>query len=279
MNQHGRMKACRIDDPGAFLTLTEGLRDANPLTTNVLGSVATALAEGRYDVGGCWVVEDASGTVGAALRTPPHKLVLSPMPSAAVPPLMALIDIDDPDWSGLLATPDVAEQVLAASAKTMERGMREWILVLDTLIPATAPGKPMPSVEADTALLMDWLRAFAEEAGVEFVAREEQIRAKAAAGDYTFWSIDGVHVGLASHAPIVRTRSHAIGRIGPVYTLPGYRRQGIGAAVTSVVADALVAEGCTRVMLHTDASNPTSNGVYERIGFVRVTQVEEWKAV
>jgi predicted GNAT family acetyltransferase len=123
---------------------------------------------------------------------------------------------------------------------------------------------------------MAWLSAFAEEAGVEFAAVEENVRRKAASGGYTFWDIDGAHVALASHAPIVGTGRHVIGRIGPVYTDPGYRRRGIGGAITAVIAQDLIDAGCTTVMLHTDADNPTSNGVYERIGFVRVEELEEW---
>lgn len=262
----------------AFLALTEALRGAHPLTTNVMGSVAIALANGRYDEGHCWVVEDSGTVVGAALRTPPYKLLLSPMPADAVAPLLDRIDGDDPEWNGFLTTPAVAERVRATSHKRFVEGMKEWILVLDSLIPVRAPGGPTRSTEDDLRLLMSWLKAFADEAGVEFAATEEQMRPKAARGGFTFWDLEGEHVALASHAPLVTSGSHTIGRIGPVYTLPEFRKRGIGAAITSIVARDLIDAGCTTVMLHTDASNPTSNGVYERIGFVRVDQVQEWSA-
>jgi predicted GNAT family acetyltransferase len=62
-----------------------------------------------------------------------------------------------------------------------------------------------------------------------------------------------------------------VGRLGPVYTLPEARGRGFGSAITAVVARVLLAQGAT-VMLYADADNPTSNGVYERLGFRAVDE-------
>ena len=57
-------------------------------------------------------------------------------------------------------------------------------------------------------------------------------------------------------------------RVGPVYTPPEQRRRGYAGAVTAAVTAAFYAAGAERVVLYTDAANPTSNAVYERIGYV-----------
>ena len=85
------------------------------------------------------------------------------------------------------------------------------------------------------------------------------------------WSIDGEPVAMAGHAPLVATPGGTMGRIGPVYTVPFARRQGVGAALTAVVARILQQDGA-QVMLYADADNATSNGVYERLGFRAVDQ-------
>jgi len=70
----------------------------------------------------------------------------------------------------------------------------------------------------------------------------------------------------------IRSSSASKFRLGPVYTPAEHRRRGYGAAVTSaVVADLL--QVADTVMLFTDAANPTSNGVYERLGFRVVGEV------
>ena len=59
-------------------------------------------------------------------------------------------------------------------------------------------------------------------------------------------------------------------RIGPVYTPPDLRGHGYATALTAELSARLLDEGrrfCFRV---TDLANPTSNAIYERIGYVRV---------
>ncbi len=56
-------------------------------------------------------------------------------------------------------------------------------------------------------------------------------------------------------------------RLTPVYTLPQQRGRGYGSAVTAAVSQAARDAGAEHVLLFTDLANPTSNSVYQRIGF------------
>ncbi|SBV04863.1 Predicted acetyltransferase [Streptomyces sp. Ncost-T6T-1] len=56
-------------------------------------------------------------------------------------------------------------------------------------------------------------------------------------------------------------------RVTLVYTPPEFRGRGYGAAVTAEASRAALAEGAAEVLLFTDLANPTSNGVYLRIGY------------
>jgi predicted GNAT family acetyltransferase len=60
-----------------------------------------------------------------------------------------------------------------------------------------------------------------------------------------------------------------------VYTPPAYRRRGYGAAVTAHATAAALAAGAEHVVLYTDLSNPTSNSIYQKIGFVPDHEAEE----
>lgn len=56
-------------------------------------------------------------------------------------------------------------------------------------------------------------------------------------------------------------------RIGSVYTAPAFRGRSCAGALVARLSRALMADGATGVSLFTDLANPTSNGVYRRLGF------------
>jgi predicted GNAT family acetyltransferase len=56
-------------------------------------------------------------------------------------------------------------------------------------------------------------------------------------------------------------------RVGSVYTPPQRRQRGYGGAVTSAVSRQALAEGAAEVLLYTDLANPTSNALYQRLGY------------
>lgn len=58
--------------------------------------------------------------------------------------------------------------------------------------------------------------------------------------------------------------------MGPVYTPPAHRGRGYGAGVTHAVSEAAYAAGAEEVLLFTDLANPTSNGIYLRLGYTPV---------
>jgi predicted GNAT family acetyltransferase len=58
-----------------------------------------------------------------------------------------------------------------------------------------------------------------------------------------------------------------VSRIGPVYTPTDRRGNGYGSAVTAAAALWAREHGAQDVVLFTDVANPTSNAIYQRIGF------------
>jgi predicted GNAT family acetyltransferase len=59
--------------------------------------------------------------------------------------------------------------------------------------------------------------------------------------------------------------------VDPVYTPAHLRGHGYAGAVTVEVSRAALAAGATEVVLYTNAANPTSNALYQRIGYVPLT--------
>jgi predicted GNAT family acetyltransferase len=79
---------------------------------------------------------------------------------------------------------------------------------------------------------------------------------------------------MAGHSTPVEIPSGLLTRVGPVFTPAELRSNGYGSAITASLSEKLLAGG-SRVMLYADAVNPTSNGVYQSIGYRLVdTQLE-----
>lgn len=80
---------------------------------------------------------------------------------------------------------------------------------------------------------------------------------------YTLWEQAGQPVSLAG---LTRQVAGQV-RVGPVYTPPGLRGRGYGGAATWAVSHAAQRAGAAQVVLFTDLANPTSNALYQRLGY------------
>jgi predicted GNAT family acetyltransferase len=77
------------------------------------------------------------------------------------------------------------------------------------------------------------------------------------------WVVDGTPVSTA----MLRAPAAGVSRIGPVFTPQDRRGHGYGSAVTAAAADLAQRSGTADVVLFADLANPTSNAIYQRIGF------------
>jgi predicted GNAT family acetyltransferase len=246
------------------------VRNTVPLT--ILDTLATGVGLGDADPWFAWVA-DGNEVIGAALRTPPYKVALAGMSVDAARALGRQVQgLDLPGAFGDLET-------VAAFAQAAGRGLEVHIseiqYLLTEVIPApTVPGTARPYADSDADLYVRWNEAFIDETGVQrggpdvVGALQDRIRA---GGALWLWEVDGAPVSMCGrNIPVC-----AVPRIGPVWTPPLHRRRGFAAAVTAFVCADALAAGARACTLFADAANPTSNGVYERIGFRPVAETVE----
>ena len=69
---------------------------------------------------------------------------------------------------------------------------------------------------------------------------------------------------------MLRAPAAGVSRIGPVFTPVGPRGNGYGSAVTAAAAQLAHRSGTADVVLFADLANPSSNAIYQRIGFEAV---------
>ncbi|GAA3981185.1 GNAT family N-acetyltransferase [Streptomyces marokkonensis] len=142
---------------------------------------------------------------------------------------------------------------------------------LDTLTPPDPPpaGRGRPVGERDHEHLMRWCRELAADLGETItIDAGSWSGTRFAEKRYTFWETpDNIPVSLAGVNPMVA----GMVRVDPVYTPAPLRGRGYAAAVAAEVSRAALDAGATEVVLYTNAANATSNALYQRLGYRRVT--------
>lgn len=222
-------------------------------------------------------VWDGDGAVllGAAIRTPPLPLLcggLFAAPTAEVVGDMAGAGMTLPGVRGPREVADgFARQwcTVTGAARAVTTAERLYRLAALTA-PAGVPGTHRVARRSDEPVLIKYQSEFAAEAfGYQpdpSRARATLATAREAGNAYLLWTAGGAPVSMAG----VRRPAAGVSRIGPVYTAPEVRGHGYGAAVTAAACRWALAAGAEQVVLFADLANPTSNRVYQRLGFVPV---------
>jgi hypothetical protein len=229
-------------------------------------------------------VTDAAGrVVGATLRTPPHNQVLSCIDDVAA--VDALVDaLRDEDLPGILGPTQPAARFAArwtdATGQPARVQVAERIFRLQRVIPPDRPtvGLWRVAEAKDRELIADWLVAFSTEAMPEAPPIPDPLavadRWVAQVGRIGYLWEDGGSVvslvGAGGETP------HGI-RIGPVYTPPERRGRGYASSLTAAASQDQLARGRQFVFLFTDLANPTSNKIYQAIGYEPVCDVDQYR--
>ncbi|MEU4279095.1 GNAT family N-acetyltransferase [Streptomyces tanashiensis] len=136
--------------------------------------------------------------------------------------------------------------------------------------PDPAPaGRGRVATEADVPLVAAWTTEFAEAIGDE--PAEDYtgfVTERISEGRLWLWEgPDGRPVSMAAVSRTIEGQA----RVHLVYTPPAERGRGYAAGVTEAVSRAALDGGVAQVLLFTDLSNPTSNALYQRLGYRPVT--------
>ena len=270
------------EDPETFLaTAGSFLRARAAQNTIMLGAIETLQASGKAAFGDepplfGWRAEPG-GHIGAAfMHTPPYPVVLTDMTGAAGTELAAELAGRARRIPGVNAAARVGSAFAAAwqerTGQAAHTGMRMRLYALEALVPPDPPppGRARTASAADAGLMLAWVNAFHDEAGPEGPNEAERVvRDSLGYGGMVLWEHEDRPVSLAGRRRAVAGQA----RIGPVYTPPELRGRGFGGAATAAVTQAALDDGAEDVVLYTDLANPTSNTLYQRLGY---RPVSDW---
>jgi predicted GNAT family acetyltransferase len=267
-------------DVAAFLSAALPFLLAEEARHNLILGLAQTLRDtpALYPEARFWIVEEDGEVIAAALRTPPHNLVLArPRDDSAIEILAESIDEDLPGVSGAL--PEAGRFADAWLRRTggARSAHAQGIYALETVLPTRpAPGRARDATAADMPLLVEWWDAFALEAlgergNSERTRRtiEHQLDPASSAGIVLWEDPEPVSLaGFGGETP------NGI-RVAPVYTPPQLRGRGHATALVSALSARLLVDGRRFCFLYTDLANPTSNRIYQTIGYERVCDASQ----
>ncbi len=199
---------------------------------------------------------------GVLLQTPPHPVLFSEIPPEAGPAAAAALAGRPLPGVNLLAGAVEAFTARWPRPGTIHKRIRLYRLDQLTAPPAPA-GAARTAGADDRDRLLRWTDAFHDEIGERGQDIARQIDDLLEFGGLSLWEAGGEPVSMAG-----RSRASAgMVRILNVYTPPEQRGRGYGGAVTVAATRAALADGANDVVLFTDLANPTSNGLYQRLGY------------
>jgi predicted GNAT family acetyltransferase len=261
-------------DPRAYADRVLPWLAREPVLTTVPATILDSVLAGVYPRAWlAWLADPAGEVAGVALRTPPYGVVLTTLPAGAA---AALVEVAGDRLPGAAGPRDDVEAFATGYARRHgARAARAIRQHLSRLVEPVAPPRPegrlRPAGEDEAELAARWFTDFCAEAGThgdpDPLAASRRV---IGTGRLLFWVAGDRPVSMVAHRQTVA----GVTRIGPVWTPPEHRNHGYAAAATAAVAGRLGAYG--EVVLFADRANPTSTGIYERIGFRPVAEWDDW---
>jgi hypothetical protein len=266
------------------LGTAEWLESARPLLmsdearhNSLLGRASTHMRDpGRYKGFALWLAEDAGAVTAAAmqLETSTPLTVAKPVKDGAIEALAIGIAEAGVKLPGV--TGGVPEAENFAGAWCTRTGQSQRVRLTSATYQVTrvrdvppAPGNARTALPEDRDLLVQWFVAFDEDAdpdGPDEAAGRIWVERGIATGDdpgIWLWEDGGRPVSFTAFHDPTPTGVH----VGPVYTPSEYRGRGYATSLVAAMSTWVLDNGRERCFLYADRENPTSNGIYLRIGY------------
>lgn len=214
---------------------------------------------------------------GCISLIPPYKLGLSRMPPEAVPVVLQHVAALHHELPGVVGPDPVAERFgaawIAQRGGTMRCTRHHRIYECSRVIrpERAAPGRLRNATAEDLPVIQRWIHEFGVEVGLPDAGEARIAEDRIRSGTMFIWEDRGARC----MASLTNPTQHGI-RVTHVYTPAEWRGHGYAASCTAELTQRALDQGRTFTMLYTDMDNPTSNAIYQRIGYVPLGDVFDW---
>jgi predicted GNAT family acetyltransferase len=281
------LKLTKFDTAAQFLERTRTDLERDEASSNLLlGLAMTAVRQEEQGVPSkAWfaAIEDERGELALAILLNEVNMIVQGQGSAQEQAAQLAVSairqagLDIPGVVGSLdAAGFIARAWSAAAGREPYVKMNQRIYRLDRVnpVPYSSGAMRLAHME-EVELIADWIFSFAAEVG-EPKAREiavanatDNIRG----GVLYVWEDGGRPVTMAKRTRA--TRNGAV--VALVYTPPVCRGKGYATSCVASLSQLLLDEGFRFCALYTDLSNPTSNSIYQKIGYAPVADSIQYR--
>ena len=270
-----------------FLAVTQSILEEDEVSNGLMLGLALRLQEHPERVPDdlfLATVQDGEQLIAAALMTPPNNLIVFSRqtdPSAAFDLLANRLRTWPQRPPGVNGRKEwsqhFAQRWQALTGQYYRVAVELRVFRLDEVVYGlgAAPGAMRVATMSDLELATQWMDDFAQEALPHETARNSAQQAVAwriEQESLFLWEEAGEVVSMAGKS---RPTAHGIS-IGPVYTPPKLRGRGYATAMVATLSQHLLDSGYTFTTLFTDLANPTSNRIYQKIGYQPVCDFTEY---
>ena len=235
------------------------------------------------------LVTKGGEAVAVVVRTPPHRALVSYSPGGLEPDVIQALVADlvgcfGKGLSGVTADTAIARTFAEEVGRVTNFGtdraneMRIYALSAVTDRPRTK-GTLRRITERDRDLAVRWVVRFNEDVHEPVIAAdkvEQRVDTYLAASPeqrgLLLFEHDDQPVSMVGYGGPTPSGI----RIGSVYTPPEHRRCGYASAAVAELSRRMIATGNRYCFLFTELSNPTSNHIYQEIGYRSVSDVDTW---
>jgi predicted GNAT family acetyltransferase len=285
------MQTFHFEDPREFQKAILHTLVQHEAENNLILGILANLIAGEYSENRPYlaVFQDSGQVQAVSLCTPPWPVLVSyenPPPGKRI--LKAMLahmreKLGD-DFTGLTGNKAFISRLVSLWEEDSEKKalikMANRIYKLEEVQPVSGvPGRMRPVEDSDRELLEDWYAGFQrdaihEEPDLERVQKQVNtcLAANPLLRGMMVWEVEGQPVSMAGYAG---PTPNGI-RVGPVYTPPDLRRKGYASAVTASLSQHLLDQGFKFCFLFADLLNPTSNHIYQQIGFRAVCDTDRY---
>lgn len=206
-------------------------------------------------------IEDDDQVVATALQTPPHALVVSRISDRHAGTLVARLRALN--WSGDLTgvLPDLVRVSAALGPYSQKRGLRVF-RITRVIEPPRASGRMRAANDGDLQLVQQWAAAFSAEIGEPDPNSAQTARSFIGERRLFIWD-DPMPVSMAAWAGPTPNGV----RINFVYTPHEFRGRGYASNLVAQLTQDRLDSGRKFCFLFTDRDNPTSNSIYQKLGY------------
>ena len=263
----------RFATPDAFLErISEACLGREAELNLMLG-----VAAGAEQAFAC-TLDEGDAITAAALRTPPHGFVLASWATGAAAAIArALREAGhEPDAPSVIGTAKDAEAFARAWTPEPKLEMAQRIYAVREVVAMNMPpkGELRVATQADLDTIAPWyveLMDEAENVTIDLETARSLVKRRIAKGTLFVWDV-GAPVSLVG---LARETFTGIA-VNSVFTPPKLRRNGYATAAVEAISRRAIEGGRAFCCLYTDATNPTSNVIYQRVGYRFVCESALW---